>query len=118
LGVAVLGSIGATVARTDWASWTRGLPASLQGQADALQPLVVLGRGSQVQTLASQAGGPAGGAAAAQQAVTAFTNGMGQAFVIGAGVALVAGALAVVGLAFHREPATGPISALEIADPR
>jgi EmrB/QacA subfamily drug resistance transporter len=118
LGVAVLGSIGATVARTDWASWTRGLPASLQGQADALQPLVVLGRGSQVQTIASHAVGPAGGAAAAQQAVTAFTNGMGQAFVIGAGVALVAGALAVVGLALHREPAAGPISALGTADPR
>jgi EmrB/QacA subfamily drug resistance transporter len=119
LGVAVLGSIGATVARADWGSWTRGLPVSLQSQANALQPLVVLGRGSQVQVLASGAVGPAGGALAAQQAVSAFTDGMAQAFVVGAAVALVAGALALVGLASRRQPAAGPAGGLEdVADPR
>ncbi len=103
LGVAVLGSIGATVARGDWASWTLGLPATLQPSAHALEPLVVLGRGSQIESLASQMVGPAGGALAAQQAVDAFSHGMSQAFVVAAGVALVAAALALAGLARPRE---------------
>jgi hypothetical protein len=47
--------------------------------------------------------GPAGGALAAQQAVDAFSHGMSQAFVVAAGVALVAAALALAGLARPRE---------------
>jgi EmrB/QacA subfamily drug resistance transporter len=108
LGVAVLGSIGATVARGDWSSWTSGLPASLQSGAQALEPLVVLGRGSQVQTLAAPTVGQTGAALAAQQAVDAFTNGMGQAFVIAAVIALAAGALAAVGLGFRPRPESRP----------
>ncbi len=107
LGVAVLGSIGATIARSDWSSWTNGLPASLRPGAQSLEPLVVIGRGGQIESLAAQTVGQAGGALAATQAVDAFTHGMGQAFLVGAGIALVAGALAAVGLRADPLPDAG-----------
>jgi EmrB/QacA subfamily drug resistance transporter len=116
LGVAVLGSIGATIARNDWANWTSGLPASLQPGAHSLEPLVVLGRGSQIESLASQMVGQAGGALAAEQAVDAFTRGMGQAFILAASVAFVAAAIAVVGLSFHPRSQSSVTGSPEIAD--
>ena len=58
LGVAVLGSIGATVARNNWTSFAAGLPAAIEARAQALAPLVVLGQGSSIGTLAGQLLGP------------------------------------------------------------
>src|SRR5674476_1386460 len=83
LGVAVLGSIGATVARNDWTSFAAGLPVVIQARAQALAPLVVLGQGSSIGTLAGQLLGPQAAALASSRALDAFCHGMQQAFVAG-----------------------------------
>jgi MFS family permease len=99
LGVAVLGSIGATVARSDWAGFAAGLPAGIQSRAEALAPLVVLGQGGTIDTLVRPVLGPVAAALASSRALDAFCHGMEQAFVAAAAVGVVAAALAVVGLA-------------------
>jgi EmrB/QacA subfamily drug resistance transporter len=98
LGVAVLGSIGATVARNDWTSFAAGLPAVIQARAQALAPFVVVGQGSSIGTLAGQLLGPQAATLASSHALDAFCHGMQQAFVAGAAVAVAAAGLAVVGL--------------------
>lgn len=98
LGVAVLGSVGATVARGDWSTATSGLPPSVQGQAHLLEPLVVIGQGDRIAALASQALGATFGAMARTQAANAFCDGMRQAFSVGAVVAVIAAGVAVAGL--------------------
>ena len=98
LGVAVLGSIGATVARNDWTSFAAGLPAGIQSRAEALAPLVVLGQGGTIDTLVRPVLGPVAAVLASSRALDAFCHGMEQAFVAGAAVAVVAAVFAVVGL--------------------
>jgi len=105
LGVAVLGSIGSTVARNDWSSFTAGLPILIQSKAQALEPLVVLGQGHTVGSLASSALGSQAGAIAASQASNAFCHGQQEAFMAAAGVAVAAAAVGAIGLAW--KPAAG-----------
>ena len=100
LGVAVLGSIGATVARNDWSSFAARLPAAIQARTQALAPLVVLGQGGSIGALAGQLLGPQAAALANSRALDAFCHGMQQAFAAGAGVAVAAAGVAGVGLAF------------------
>jgi hypothetical protein len=109
--VAVLGSIGATVARNDWTSFAAGLPAAIQARAQALAPLVVLGQGSSIGTLAGQLFGPQAAALASSRALDAFCHGMQQAFVAGAAVAVAAAAIAVVGLPSRGRHGTDSVAA-------
>jgi EmrB/QacA subfamily drug resistance transporter len=111
LGVAVLGSIGATVARGDWSTATSGLPGSAQDKAHLLEPLVVLGQGGRIESLASQALGPALGAMARTQAVDAFCHGMERAFLAGAAVAVAAAGAAALGLAGRPASVSGEAAA-------
>ncbi len=99
LGVAVLGSIGSTVARNDWSSFTSGLPAAVQARADALEPLVVIGQGGTIGSLIARTLGLPAALAAANQAYGAFCHGMQLAFLAAVGVAIGAAILAALGLA-------------------
>jgi DHA2 family multidrug resistance protein-like MFS transporter len=101
LGVAVLGSIGATVARNDWSSFAARLPAAIQARTQALAPLVVLGQGGSIGALAGQLLGPRAAALASSHALDAFCHGMQQAFAAGAAVAVAAAGVAGAGLAFR-----------------
>ena len=105
LGVAVLGSIAATIARNDWSSFASTLPAAVQAKAQALEPLVVVGQGATAGSLAGKAFGPAAGQLAASHAFDAFCHGMQQAFLAALVIAIVAAAIAAVGLYPARQPA-------------
>ena len=113
LGVAVLGSIASTIARNDWSSFTSALPATAQAKAQALEPLVVVGQGATAGALAAKALGPAAGLLVAGHAADAFCHGMQQAFLTALVIAVVAAAVAAVGLVPARQPvraATGESS--------
>lgn len=130
-GVAVLGSIGSTVARNDWSNFVSTLPAIIQAKALALEPLVVIGQGPKVGELAAQALGQAAGAIAASHASDAFCHGQQEAFIAAAVVAVAAAGVAVVGLAWKSaaeltsDPASGAVvpasgaavPAAEVVDP-
>jgi MFS family permease len=105
LGVAVLGSIASTIARNDWSIFTSTVPAAVQAKAQALEPLVVVGQGATAGSLAGKALGPAAGQIAASHAFDAFCHGMQQAFLAALVIAIVAAAIAAVGLFPARQPA-------------
>ena len=98
LGVAVLGSIAATIAS---ANWSDNAPAAVQGTAARFEPLVI---GGQVSTIA-RAAGPEAGLAASQ----AFIDGVTTAMTVGSLLALAGAIIAFIGLRGFR-PVAAPQS--------
>jgi hypothetical protein len=96
LGVAVLGTIAATITRTDWQQQLSQLPAATQAKAGHLTALVVGGQGTPI---AAAAGRPAELAALAS-----FVDGTRGALLTSSGLALIASAVAFAGL--RRRPGT------------
>jgi len=102
LGVAVLGSIAATVASAHWAD---NAPAALSGSADKLDPLVIGGQAEQINAVA----GPEASLAASH----AFVEGVTTAMTVGSLIALTGAVIAYFGLRGFR-PASAP-SAVALA---
>ena len=102
LGVAVLGSIAATVASAHWADTA---PSALGGAAGRLDPLVVGGQAAQIKTLA----GPEASLAASH----AFVDGVTTAMTVGSLIALAGAVIAYFGLRGFR-PVSAP-SAVALA---
>jgi EmrB/QacA subfamily drug resistance transporter len=90
LGIAVLGSIAATITRTDWHQQLAQLPPATQAKAAHLTALAVGGQGTPI---AAAAGRPAELAA-----LTAFVDGTRGALLASAALALIASAVAFAGL--------------------
>ena len=90
-GIAVLGSVGATLAANSWTDKVSVLPTALQAKADALTPLV---QGGQGKLITSLTGRPAVG----QAALDSFQHGVRGAFFVGACLLLVAAAVSFFGL--------------------
>jgi Na+/melibiose symporter-like transporter len=107
LGVAVLGSIAATVASSHWADTA---PAALSGTAGRLDPLVL---GGQTEQITSVAGTQAGLAAS-----HAFVDGVTTAMTVGSLIALAGAVIAYFGLRGYRPVAApagaAPVVALEV----
>ena len=87
LGVAVLGSIAATVAS---ASWADHAPAALQATAGRLDPLVIGGQADQISRIA--------GSDASLAASQAFVDGVTTAMTVGSLIALAGAVIAFFGL--------------------
>ncbi len=102
LGVAVLGSIAATVASAHWAD---NAPAALSGSADKLDPLVIGGQAEQINAVA----GPEASLAASH----AFVEGVTTAMTVGSLIALAGAVIAYFGLRGFR-PVSAP-SAVALA---
>jgi hypothetical protein len=96
LGIAVLGSIAATITRTNWQQHISQLPPATQAKAAHLTALVVGGQGTPI---AAAAGRPAELAALA-----AFVDGTRGALLTSSALALIAAAVAFAGL--RRRPGT------------
>ena len=96
LGIAVLGSIAATITRTDWHQQLSQLPAATQAKAGHLTALVVGGQGPPI---AAAAGRPAELAALAS-----FVDGTRGALLTSSALVLIASAVAFGGL--RRRPDT------------
>ena len=87
LGVAVLGSIAATVASARWADHA---PAALQATAGRLDPLVIGGQADQINRIA--------GSDASLAASQAFVDGVTTAMTVGSLIALAGAVIAYFGL--------------------
>jgi EmrB/QacA subfamily drug resistance transporter len=96
LGVAVLGSIAATVASAHWAD---NAPAALQGTAGRLDPLVIGGQAEQINRVA--------GSEASIAASHAFVDGVTTAMTVGSLIALAGAVIAFFGLRGFR-PVAAP----------
>ncbi len=99
LGVAVLGSIAATVASSHWADTA---PAALTGTVARFDPLVVGGQAEQITRVA----GPEAGLAASH----AFVDGVTTAMTVGSLIALAGAVIAFFGLRGYR-PVAAPAGA-------
>ena len=99
LGVAVLGSIAATVASSHWADTA---PAGLNGAAGKLDPLVVGGQAEQIGRIA--------GSEASVAASQAFIDGVTTAMTVGSVIALAGAVIAYFGLRGYR-PVAAPAGA-------
>ena len=99
LGVAVLGSIAATVASSHWADTA---PAGLNGAAGKLDPLVVGGQAEQIGRIA--------GSQASVAASQAFVDGVTTAMTVGSVIALAGAVIAYFGLRGYR-PVAAPAGA-------
>jgi EmrB/QacA subfamily drug resistance transporter len=102
LGVAVLGSIAATVASSHWAT---NAPAALSGKSGRLDSLVVGGQALQIGKLA--------GAPAQLAASHAFIDGVTTAMTVGAVLALCGAGIAFFGLRGFR-PVSAPAGAVTV----
>ena len=91
IGIAILGSVGATLASNAWADKVATLPQALQAKATALTPLVQGGQGA---LITKETGRPAVG----QAALESFQHGVRGAFFIGACMLLLAAIVSFVGL--------------------
>ena len=96
LGVAVLGSIAATVASAHWAD---NAPAALSGTAGRLDPLVIGGQAEQIRAVA--------GPEASLAATHAFVDGVTTAMTVGSLIALAGAIIAYFGLRGFR-PVSAP----------
>jgi EmrB/QacA subfamily drug resistance transporter len=103
LGIAVLGSIGTTLAASNWHDKIAALPAGLHARALQLTPLVQGGQGAKVARIT---GNPELG----HQALLSFQHGVRGAFLAGSGLLLVAAIVAFVGLRKVPAPSHAPAS--------
>jgi EmrB/QacA subfamily drug resistance transporter len=90
LGIAVLGSIAATLARTEWLDALPRLGPAVQAKAAQLTPLVPGGQGNVVRSLA--------GRPAELAALESFVHGLRGALLTSSALALVGAAVAAIGL--------------------
>jgi EmrB/QacA subfamily drug resistance transporter len=95
LGIAVLGTVGASFATTRWNTFVHAAPASGQAKAEKLTALVVGGQARKIGTLA----GPKAQAAAGE----AFVHGLNTAMYVGSGLTFIAALVAFFGLKGFRE---------------
>jgi EmrB/QacA subfamily drug resistance transporter len=95
LGIAVLGSIAATLARTDWHRQLSLLPPATQAKATHLTRLVLDGQGKVIGGLA--------GRPAQEAALESFVHGLRGALLASSALTLIASAVALVGLR-RRQP--------------
>ena len=95
LGIAVLGTVGASFATSRWNTFVHAAPASAQGKAEKLTGLVVGGQSRKIGQLA----GPKAQDAAAQ----AFVHGLNSAMYVGSALTFLAALVAFFGLkGFHQ----------------
>ncbi len=95
LGIAVLGTVGASFATSRWNTFVHAAPASAQAKTQQLTGLVV---GGQSRTIGRLAGPKAQGAAA-----DAFVHGLNSAMYVGSALTFVAALVAFFGLkGFHQ----------------
>ena len=90
-GIAILGSVGATLTTSSWNDKVALLPQALQARADALIPLVQGGQGAAITAATVR---PAVG----QAALESFQHGVRGAFFVGGCLLLVAAVVSFVGL--------------------
>jgi EmrB/QacA subfamily drug resistance transporter len=100
LGIAVLGSIAATITRTDWQHHISQLPPATHAKAAQLTMLVLGGQGN---AIAAAAGRPA-----ELTALTAFVNGARGALLISSALTLIGSVVAVAGLRRRHTAAPEP----------
>ena len=106
LGIAVLGSIVALRASSDWKDRAESLPPPVRAQADGLSQLVIGGQGKAVFAVTHLR-------ATQDQALQAFVSGMRGAFWAGGALMLAAALVAFFGLMGQpmHQPAQAPGSA-------
>jgi EmrB/QacA subfamily drug resistance transporter len=107
LGIAVLGSVAAILARADWSHQLTLLAPATQAKAANLTPLVLDGQGQAIGTLA--------GSAAEAAALSSFVQGLRGALLVSSALALVAAAVALVGLRHEREGIATRVGGSELA---
>jgi MFS transporter, DHA2 family, multidrug resistance protein len=90
LGIAVLGSVGTTLARNDWQHQLALLAPATRAKAEQLTALVLGGQGKAIGALA----GPQAQAAA----LASFVHGVRGAMLVGSALTLLAAAVAFLGL--------------------
>ena len=91
LGIAVLGSVGTTIAANNWQSKASSLPAGLQSRAEALTPLVQGGQGAKITSITHSE-------AVGHQALLSFQQGVQGALTVGSVLLFAAAAVAFLGL--------------------
>jgi DHA2 family multidrug resistance protein-like MFS transporter len=95
LGIAVLGTVGASVASSHWSTFTKTVPAPERPKIAALNDAVV---GGQARVIGRQAG-----SAAQDAAASAFVHGLNAAMYVGSGLTLAAALVAFFGLKGFKE---------------
>jgi hypothetical protein len=113
LGIAVLGSVVATLATSSWETRTHALPAPVAAQATKLEPLVVGGQGKLIEQIVGQHA-PAAAAQAREASYEAFMHGFRGAMLVASGLMLAASAIAFFGLIGVRVRRTEGVAAVEI----
>jgi MFS family permease len=98
LGVAVFGSIAATLASDSWSNSIAKLPTAAHAGAEHLTQLVIGGQTAKIAAIAGARGGPAAAKVASDNAATAFMHGFHGAMYLGAAMATAASITAFVGL--------------------
>ena len=120
LGVAVLGSIAATLASDAWSSSISKLPAAAHAGAAQLTPLVIGGQTAKIGHIATATSGAVAGKVASDDAAAAFMHGFHGAMYAGALMAAAASVTAFVGLRNVRvrqpqeQQAEQPMAAVEM----
>jgi EmrB/QacA subfamily drug resistance transporter len=95
LGIAVLGTVGASVASSHWSTFTQSAPAAERPKLTALGEAVV---GGQARAIGKQAG-----TAAQDAAASSFVHGLNAAMYVGSGLTLAAAVIAFLGLKGFQE---------------
>jgi EmrB/QacA subfamily drug resistance transporter len=105
-GIAVLGSIAATLSRADWQHQLSLLAPATQAKANELTTLVLGGQGSAIAALAGQP--------AARAGLESFVDGVHAALLTGSALTLIASAVALFGL--RRRQSAAAAASLTSAD--
>jgi MFS family permease len=95
LGIAVLGTVGASVASSHWSDFAKTVPAASRPKIEALQDAVV---GGQSRLIGRTAGSQAQDAAA-----SSFVHGLNAAMYVGSGLTLIAAFIAFFGLKGYKD---------------
>jgi EmrB/QacA subfamily drug resistance transporter len=114
LGIAVLGSIVATLATSHWQSNAKHLSPPAAAVAQRLEPLVVGGQGTAVALIVKPIAGTPAALAARQTAFDSYMVGFRGAMLVGSLLMLSAGALAFFGLIGVRVRRPEGVAAVEV----
>jgi MFS family permease len=95
LGIAVLGTVGASVASSHWSDFAKTVPAATRPKIEALQGAVIGGQ--------SRVIGRAAGSQAQDAAASSFVHGLNAAMYVGSGLTLIAAFIAFFGLKGYKE---------------
>jgi DHA2 family multidrug resistance protein-like MFS transporter len=102
LGIAILGTVGASVASSHWSTFTKTVSPSARPKLQALNDAVVGGQ--------SRAIGKIAGAHAQDAAASSFVHGLNAAMYVGSGLTLVAAFIAFFGLKGFKEARAAAIA--------